>query len=71
MLNTITYAPKHYIDLAFAADWVSGQPTARETEKIESWKWYALDALPAPLFATLPTALEALRGERRSWDLPL
>lgn len=70
VLNTISYAPKHYIDLAFAADWVSGEPTARETDKIENWNWYALDALPAPLFATLPTALEALTfGARHSWDL--
>lgn len=69
VLNTITYAPKHYVDLAFAADWVSGEPAVREPEKIEAWGWYPLDALPSPLFATLPTALEALRGERRAWDL--
>ncbi|MBL8913644.1 MAG: NUDIX domain-containing protein [Archangium sp.] len=70
VLNTISYAPKHYIDLAFACDWVSGEPTAREPDKIESWNWYALDALPAPLFATLPTALEALTfGERHAWDI--
>lgn len=69
VLNTVTYAPKHYVDLAFAADWVRGEPTVNEPEKIESWKWYPLDALPEPLFATLPTALEALRTGRHSWDL--
>jgi 8-oxo-dGTP diphosphatase len=68
VLNVTAYAPKHYVDLAFSADWVSGEPRALEPEKVEAWGWYALDALPSPLFATLPTALEALRGEQRCWD---
>lgn len=69
VLNTTQYAPRHYVDLAFAADWVSGEPTALEPDKIEGWGWYPLDALPSPLFGTLPTALEALRAERRCFDL--
>lgn len=69
VLNTTRYAPRHYVDLAFAADWVRGEPEVREPGKVERWDWYALDALPAPLFGTLPTALEALRGERRCFDL--
>ena len=63
VLNTIDYAPRHYVDLAFVADWVSGEPTVREPDKIEGWEWFALDALPSPLFGTLATALEALRAE--------
>ncbi len=71
VMNLTVYAPRHYIDLAFAADWVGGEPTVREPEKIEGWAWYDLDALPSPLFATLPTAIEALRdGSRRLWDAP-
>ena len=72
MLNTTQYAPKHYIDIAFAADWISGEPEVREPDKIEGWAWYPLDALPSPLFGTVPTAIEALRGdgERRCWDAP-
>lgn len=69
VMNVTTYAPKHYVDLAFAADWVSGEPQVLEPEKVESWGWYPLDALPEPLFATLPTALEALRTGRTWWDL--
>jgi len=68
VLNTMQYAPKHYIDVAFAAEWKSGEPEVREPDKIEGWAWYDLDALPAPLFGTVPTALEALRGERVCWD---
>ena len=68
VLNTTQYAPRHYVDLAFAADWVSGEPVVREPDKVERWDWYSLDALPSPLFGTLPTAIEALRGERRCFD---
>ncbi len=68
VLNSMAYAPKHYVDLAFVADWVSGEPEVREPDKIESWAWYDLDALPSPLFAMVPTALEALRGEQHCWD---
>lgn len=68
VLNTTEYAPKHYIDLAFVADWVSGEPQVLEPEKIDGWAWYPLDALPAPLFGTIPTALEALKSGRIFWD---
>lgn len=61
-MNLTTYAPKHYIDLMFVADWIAGEPAALEPDKSESWAWYALDALPSPLFATLPSAIAALRG---------
>jgi len=45
-----------------------GEPEVREPDKIEGWAWYDLDALPSPLFGTVPTAIEALRGERVCWD---
>jgi len=70
VLNTMRYAPKHYVDIALAAAWASGEPEVREPDKIESWAWYALDALPSPLFHMVPTAIEALRGDRRMWDGP-
>lgn len=70
VLNTRAYAPKHYVDLAFAADWVSGEPQVLEPEKIDGWAWYPLDALPTPLFGTIPTALEALTTGRTFWDGP-
>ncbi len=68
VLNVVEYAPKHYVDIAFAADWVSGEPEVREPTKVERWEWFDPAALPSPLFATLPTALEALRTGRACWD---
>lgn len=68
VLNTMRYAPKHYVDLAFVAEWASGEPEVREPDKVESWAWYELDALPAPLFHMVPTAIAALRGDGLLWD---
>ena len=70
VLNTTAYTPRHYVDIAFVADWVSGEPEVREPEKVESWGWYDLDHLPSPLFGTLPTAIEALRTGQSLWDGP-
>src|SRR3989344_6633842 len=49
--NLKKYATKHYIDIGVIADWKSGEPAVLEPEKCESWDWYDLDNLPAPLFA--------------------
>ena len=64
LLNTRQYAPKHYIDIAFAAECLSGEPRVLEPDRVESWDWYALDALPSPLFGTCASAFEALRSGR-------
>src|SRR6185436_7059720 len=68
VMNIRQYAPKHYIDLAFVADWKSGEPRALEPDKVDGWAWYALDALPSPLFGTCASALEAMRTGRNCWD---
>ena len=68
VLNTMQYAPLHYIDIAFAAEWTRGEPEVREPDKVEGWAWYDLASLPAPLFGTVPTAIEALAGAQRCWD---
>jgi 8-oxo-dGTP diphosphatase len=70
VMNIKDYAPKHYIDVAFVADWKSGEPAVREPDKIEDWAWYDLESLPSPLFRTMPSALAALTGTQRCWDAP-
>lgn len=61
VLNATQYAPKHYVDIAFAAEWRSGVPELREPDKVDHWAWYALDDLPSPLFAMLPSAIAIVR----------
>jgi 8-oxo-dGTP diphosphatase len=71
VLNGTAYAPKHYIDLAFTAEARPGDARVMEPDKVERWDWYAVDALPSPLFAMMPTAVAALTGaagEQRCWD---
>jgi 8-oxo-dGTP diphosphatase len=70
VLNTMHYAPRHYVDIAVVAEWQSGEPSIREPDKVDGWAWYDLDALPSPVFHMVPTAIEALRGDRRMWDGP-
>ncbi len=72
VLNATQYAPKHYVDLAFTAEWRAGEPTVREPDKVDRWDWYALDDLPSPLFAMMPSAIAILRegGARLCQDVP-
>jgi 8-oxo-dGTP diphosphatase len=72
VLNATQYAPKHYVDLAFVAEWKAGDPEVREPDKVDRWDWYALSALPSPLFAMLPSAIAILRegAGRLCQDIP-
>ena len=40
----------HFVTLHHFVD-ADGNPEVREPDKVESWGWYAWDALPEPLFA--------------------
>ena len=68
LYNLKEYAPKHYVDIGLIADWKSGEPKVMEPEKLESWGWYDIDKLPAPLFATIPSFIEAYKNGRNFWD---
>lgn len=58
--NVIKY-DRHYIDIQYLVEYVSGIPEVREPDKVESWAWYSLDELPHPLFEF---ALRGLDGYR-------
>lgn len=67
-VNLVQYAPKHFVDIGLTADWVSGEPTIMEPEKIEGWGWYDLENIPQPLFGVMPNYFEAYKTGRRFWD---
>lgn len=67
LYNLKEYAPKHYVDIAFRADWASGEPKLLEG-KYESWEWYDLDDLPSPLFAGETLSVEAYKTGRNFFD---
>ena len=46
-LNLIKYG-KHYVDISFTAEIISGVPKIMEPEKIEEIGWFDLENLPSP-----------------------
>ncbi len=63
-LNMVKYG-KHYIDITFVAEIISGDPTICEPHKIERVDWYSLDELPEPLFEPVRIALEGIKSGKK------
>ncbi|MCF2857037.1 NUDIX hydrolase [Pseudoalteromonas sp. SMS1] len=49
---------KHYITLFVAAECPIGDAVVMEPEKCKSWRWFALDDLPKPLFLCMENFLK-------------
>ena len=41
---------KHYVNVGFLAQLVSGEPMITEPEKWEKWEWFDINNLPEPIF---------------------
>jgi 8-oxo-dGTP diphosphatase len=59
--------PKHYVDISFVADWVSGQPDAG-IDEVEQWQWFSLDELPEPIFPVVEKYIKALKSKQIFFD---
>lgn len=59
--NMMKYG-KHYVDVSFVADHISGEPRIMEEDRIEHVGWYPLDNLPEPLFEPVRAVLEAIKS---------
>lgn len=66
--NIHTYAPKHYVDIGYVADWVSGEPQNLEPHRRESWEWHHVDKQPEPLFSICKNYIEAYKTGRTYFD---
>ena len=60
---------KHYIDISFTAEIVSGEPKICEPDRVESLGWYDLNDLPEPLFEPVAIVLEAVRTGKRYFEI--
>src|SRR3990167_11492692 len=69
IVNLQDYAPKHYVHIGLTAEWESGEPKVLEPDKCAGWGWYSLDALPSPLFKTLPDDIESYKTGRTYYDV--
>ncbi|MEI7512129.1 MAG: NUDIX domain-containing protein [Candidatus Uhrbacteria bacterium] len=66
--NLKSYAPKHYVQISFVADWKSGEPQVLEPEKMADWAWYPIDEIPKPHFTMIPNVIEAYKTGRNYFD---
>ncbi len=67
--NVDVYKPKHYVHIGLLAEWAGGEPAILEPDKIESWNWYDLHKLPAPLFMMTALSFDALNTKKQYYDL--
>lgn len=62
LVNVTAYSPKHYVHIGVIADWDQGEPQVLEPDKTDVWGWYALDALPQPLFKMVQAQIDAYQS---------
>lgn len=67
--NLKKYAPKHYIQIQFVADWKSGEPEVREPDKMDAWGWHPIDDIPEPRFAMIPQTIESYKTGKFYFDV--
>lgn len=67
--DLLTYLPKHYVDIGFAADWQSGEPKVLEPDKIESWNWYDIEKPPKKLFGCFTSYAESYKTGKKYFTL--
>lgn len=68
VVNFTEMQPKHYVDVSFSADWISGEPTNNSPQETTEWQWFALDKLPSPLFPPIEKYLTALKTGQNFFD---
>lgn len=66
--NMRKYGNKHYIDVGFRADLVSGEPSPEAEGEFADWGWYDIGDLPSPLFGAVPNYFEALKTGKKYFE---
>lgn len=66
--NLRKYGNKHYIDIGFKANWISGEPSPESEGEFADFDWYNLDNLPSPLFGAVANYFEALKTGKRYFE---
>ena len=68
VVNFTGMQPKHYVDISFVANWVSGEPTNNSPKETTDWQWFELEKLPKPLFPPVEKYLVALKTGQNFFD---
>ncbi len=61
-------AARHYITLWMQGQYRSGEPTIQAPYEMSAVDWFAIDALPQPLFLSLQNLLNGNSHPRRAWQ---
>lgn len=61
MTDLRKYGNKHYVDVAFKANWVNGEPSFEAEGEFADFGWYDVDNLPSPLFGAVANYFEAMK----------
>ncbi|MHB0858170.1 MAG: nucleotide triphosphate diphosphatase NUDT15 [Anaerolineae bacterium] len=62
---------KHYIDVDVVCQAPTGEPCTLEPAKCAGWAWYALSALPSPLFVVTENMIGSLLSGEVAPDLDI
>lgn len=57
--NVRQFPPNHFVLVAFAAEWKSGEVQNREPDKCEEWGWYDRQHLPLPMTPATESAIKS------------
>ncbi len=68
LYNFTDMAPKHYVDISFSAEYVSGEPSNNAPRETTDWQWFDLEDLPEPLFPPVAIYLKALNTGEKFFD---
>lgn len=68
VVNFTEMQPKHYVDISFMADWVSGEPINNSPKETTDWQWFDLEKLPRPLFPPVEKYLAAMKNGQNFFD---
>ncbi len=66
--NLRKYGNKHYVDVAFRANWVAGNPSPESEGEFADFGWYDVNDLPSPLFGAVANYFEALKTGKRYFE---
>lgn len=61
VMNFTEMEPKHYVDVSFVGEWVSGEPTNNAPRETTDWRWFDLEELPEPLFPPVKKYLAGMQ----------
>ena len=59
LTNVRQFPPNHFVLVAFAAEWKSGEVQNCEPDKCEAWGWYDMENLPLPMTPATESAIKS------------